>query len=144
VSGLPARAVGADYSGQQVEARLVHKNKGAALACRLLVVAQIAHEDLNQMAVACAAGFAAGQLVFHTDVDGVLDGAKQLCPELTIADCERLIAEGAATGGMQAKLNAAISALKQGVEQVRIAPGGAPDALSRILAGEQLGTQLVN
>jgi len=99
--------------------------------------------NADQMAVACAAGFAASQLVFLTDVDGVLDGAKQLCPELTIAECERLIAEGVATGGMQAKLNAAISALKQGVGQVRIAPGAVPDALSRILAGEQLGTSLV-
>jgi hypothetical protein len=100
--------------------------------------------NADQMAVACAAGFEVDQLVFLTDVDGVLDGAKKLCPELTIADCERLIAEGVATGGMQAKLNAAISALKQGVGQVRIAPGAAPDALSRILGGEQLGTRLVN
>jgi acetylglutamate kinase len=99
--------------------------------------------NADQMAVACAAGFEASQLVFLTDVDGVLDGAKQLCPELTIADCERLISEGVATGGMQAKLNAAISALKQGVGQVRIAPGAAPDVLSRILTGEQLGTSLV-
>ena len=63
--------------------------------------------NADQMAVACAAGFAVDQLVFLTDVDGVLDGAKRLCPELTIADCERLIADGVATGGMEAKLNAA-------------------------------------
>ena len=98
--------------------------------------------NADQMAVACAAGFEAGQLVFLTDVDGVLDGSKRLCPELSIADCERLIAEGVATGGMQAKLNAATSALRQGVGQVRIAPGAAPDALSRLLAGEELGTRL--
>jgi len=99
--------------------------------------------NADQMAVACAAGFRAEQLIFLTDVDGVLDGAKRLCAELTAADCERLIADGVATGGMQAKLNAATSALKQGVGQVRIAPGAAPDALSRVLAGEALGTKLV-
>jgi acetylglutamate kinase len=44
---------------------------------------------------------------------------------------------------MQAKLNAAISALTQGVDQVRIALGSAPEALSRVLAGEQLGTRLI-
>jgi acetylglutamate kinase len=99
--------------------------------------------NADQMAVACAAGFRAGQLIFLTDVDGVLDGSKHLCPELTAADCERLIADGVATGGMQAKLNAAASALRQGVGQVRIAPGAADDALSRVLAGERLGTRLL-
>jgi acetylglutamate kinase len=99
--------------------------------------------NADQMAVACASGFEAGQLIFLTDVDGVLDGSKRLCPELSAADCERLIAEGVATGGMQAKLNAATSALRQGVGQVRIAPGAAPDALSRVLAGEALGTRLL-
>jgi acetylglutamate kinase len=99
--------------------------------------------NADQMAVACAAGFEADQLVFLTDVDGVLDGSKRLCAELTSADCERLIAEGVATGGMQAKLNAATSALRQGVGQVRIAPGAAPDVLARVLAGETLGTRLI-
>jgi len=99
--------------------------------------------NADQMAVACAAGFEAAQLVFLTDVDGVLDGSKRLCADLTGAGCERLIAEGVATGGMQAKLNAATSALRQGVGQVRIAPGAAPDALARVLAGEPLGTRLV-
>ena len=75
--------------------------------------------------------------------DGVLDESKRLCPELTAADCRRLIADGVATGGMQAKLNAATAALRQGVGQVRIAPGSAPDALARLLAGESLGTRLV-
>ena len=99
--------------------------------------------NADQMAVACAAGFEAAQLVFLTDVDGVLDGSKRSCADLTGAGCERLIAEGVATGGMQAKLNAATSALRQGVGQVRIAPGAAPDALARVLAGEPLGTRLV-
>jgi len=99
--------------------------------------------NADQMAVACAGGFRAAQLIFLTDVDGVLDGSKRLCPELTAADCERLIANGVATGGMQAKLSAATAALKQGVGQVRIAPGAAPDALARLLSGESLGTRLI-
>ena len=99
--------------------------------------------NADQMAVACAAGFEVGQLVFLTDVEGVLDGSKQLCAELTVAGCERLIADGVATGGMQAKLNAATSALRQGVGQVRIAPGAAPDVLARVLAGDTLGTRVI-
>lgn len=99
--------------------------------------------NADQMAVACAAAFAARQLIFLTDVEGVMDGNQRVRPELSMAESERLIAEGVATGGMQAKLNAANAALSLGVEQVRIAPGAAEAVLERILAGEPLGTRLV-
>jgi acetylglutamate kinase len=95
------------------------------------------------MAVACAAAFRANQLVFLTDVEGVLDGAKQVWPVLTAAESRGLIAAGVATGGMQAKLNAALAALEGGVLQVRIAPGAADRVLERILAGEAIGTKMV-
>ena len=99
--------------------------------------------NADQMAVACASAFGASQLIFLTDVEGVLDGARQVRPLLTAADSRRLIEEGVATGGMQAKLNAALSALADGVEQVRIAPGAATGVLDRILASEELGTRMV-
>jgi acetylglutamate kinase len=98
--------------------------------------------NADQMAVACAAGFGARQLVFLTDVEGVLDASKQLRRSLTAQESRQLIAEGAATGGMQAKLNAALAALAAGVEQVRIAPGAAENALARALAGEEIGTKM--
>ncbi len=99
--------------------------------------------NADQMAVACAAAFGARQLIFLTDVEGVLDGAGQVRPLLTACESRRLIADGIATGGMQAKLNAALSALAAGVEQVRIAPGAADGVLDRILAGEEPGTRMV-
>ena len=99
--------------------------------------------NADQMAVACASAFGAHQLIFLTDVEGVLDGAKQVRTLLTAAASRQLIEEGVATGGMQAKLNAALSALGDGVEQVRIAPGAAAGVLDRILAGEELGTRMV-
>jgi acetylglutamate kinase len=99
--------------------------------------------NADQMAVACAAAFGAEQLIFLTDVEGVLDAAKQVRAVLTAAEIERLIADGIATGGMQAKLNAALDALRGGVGRVRIAPGGAPDALNRLLYGTDLGTQIL-
>jgi acetylglutamate kinase len=104
---------------------------------------QVYNVNADQMAVACAAAFGARQLIFLTDVEGVLDGAKQVRPLLTAAGSRQLIADGIATGGMQAKLNAALSALAAGVEQVRIAPGAAAGILDRILAGEELGTRMV-
>jgi acetylglutamate kinase len=104
---------------------------------------RIYNVNADQMAVACAAAFGARQLVFLTDVEGVLDGARQVRPRLTAGEAARLVADGIATGGMQAKLEAALAALGQGVEQVRIAPGAAPGVLAQILAGAEIGTQLV-
>jgi acetylglutamate kinase len=98
--------------------------------------------NADQMAVACAVAFGADQLIFLTDVAGVLDAGKRLLPHLTMAQGEELIAAGIATGGMLAKLNAATGALRQGVPQVRICAGAARGVLERILAGEDAGTRL--
>jgi acetylglutamate kinase len=99
--------------------------------------------NADQMAVACAAAFRADQLIFLTDVEGVLDAARQVRPVLTASESRALIADGVATGGMQAKLNAALAALDGGVAQVRIAPGAADRVLGRILSGEAIGTKVV-
>jgi acetylglutamate kinase len=98
--------------------------------------------NADQMAVACAAGFGARQLIFLTDVPGVLDASKQICRNLSGPQSRQLIAAGIATGGMQAKLNAALAALAAGVEQVLIAPGAAENSLARALAGEEIGTRM--
>ena len=98
--------------------------------------------NADQMAAACAAAFRVSQLIFLTDVAGVLDTSQRVCPVLTVAEGRALIASGVAMGGMQAKLNAALAALEAGVEEVRIAPGAADRVLSRILEGEALGTRL--
>ena len=99
--------------------------------------------NADQMAVACAAGFAAGHLLFLTDVAGVMDGNGRICPSLTASQSERLMADGIATGGMLAKLNAANAALRMGVGQVSIAPGSMVNVVERVLAGEAVGTRLV-
>lgn len=104
---------------------------------------QVYNVNADQMAVACAAGFGARQLIFLTDVEGVLDSTRQVRPILTGEEATRLIGEGIATGGMRAKLEAALAALRTGVESVRIAPGTAAGVLARILAKEDIGTQLV-
>jgi acetylglutamate kinase len=99
--------------------------------------------NADQMAVACATAFRAEQLIFLTDVEGVLDGSRRIRPVLTSTESRRLIADGIATGGMQAKLEAAMAALAGGVGQVRIAPGAAPNVLARILSGEEIGTGMI-
>jgi acetylglutamate kinase len=103
---------------------------------------QVYNVNADQMAAACAVAFRADHLVFLTDVAGVLDASKSIVPSLTPEACELLIAAGVATGGMQAKLNAAMDALKQGVKEVVIAPGVEPEILARLLAGETIGSRL--
>lgn len=104
---------------------------------------RIYNVNADQMAVACASGYGADRLIFLTDVDGVKGATGEILPTLTPQDCDKLITDGVATGGMQAKLNAATDALANGIGQVIIAPGALNDAASRILAGEAIGTRLV-
>ena len=96
----------------------------------------------DQMAVACAAAFRAERLVFLTDVAGVLDGAGERLETLSVEGAERLIAEGVAKGGMEAKLNSAIVAIHAGIGEVRIAPGMEPGVLPRLMSGNALGTRI--
>jgi acetylglutamate kinase len=103
---------------------------------------RIYNVNADQMAAAVAAAFGAARLFFLTDVVGVRDAAGAIVRELDAAAAQRLVAEGVATGGMQAKLNSACEALGHGIGEVRIAPGAEPDVLGRLLAGEELGTRL--
>lgn len=99
--------------------------------------------NADQMAVACASSFRANKLLFLTDVEGVRDASGATREMLTSAQAKSFIEQGVATGGMQAKLEAAIVALHAGVEEVVIAPGahrGIPELLSR---GCPIGTRLV-
>jgi acetylglutamate kinase len=104
---------------------------------------RIYNVNADQMASACAAAFGSDRLVFLTDVQGVLGPDKQLLPILSPADGERLIREGVALGGMQAKLNAAMEAMRKGVREIVIAPGAEPDIIRRVLAREAVGSRLV-
>ncbi len=97
----------------------------------------------DQMAAACAGGFKADQMIYLTDVAGVLDGNQALIPSLTIQGALDLIEQGVAQGGMEAKLRAAISSIEQGTKHVRVAAGAEPDVIGRLLAGEALGTDMV-
>ena len=97
----------------------------------------------DSMAVAVASGWKVDRLVFLTDVPGVMNADKQILPLLTVADCLQLIAEGVATGGMQAKLTAACDAVCAGVGEVRIVRGSDADIVARVFANEQVGTKVV-
>jgi acetylglutamate kinase len=99
--------------------------------------------NADQMAAACACAWHADRLIFLTDIAGVLDSAGRVQAVLTREDSTRLIGSGVATDGMEAKLNAACAAIDQGVEQVSIVPGAAPDVLARVLRDQPPGTRIV-
>lgn len=99
--------------------------------------------NADQMAVACAQSFCADKLIFLTDVDGVKGAEGQVLESLTAREAADLIAAGVATGGMQAKLEAAVSALRAGVGEIVIAPGARAGVVAEILRGEKAGTRIV-
>lgn len=104
---------------------------------------QIYNVNADQMAVACAASFRADKLLFLTDVEGVRGAGNATLPVVTPEQCRKLISSGVATGGMQAKLNAATDALERGVGEVVIAPGAHAGVVKKLMAGEPAGTRLI-
>ena len=105
--------------------------------------------NADQMAVACAASFGADKLLFLTDVEGVRDGAGKILERLTAADARDLILQGVATGGMQAKLEAAMAALQgqflgRRVPTVLIGPGATAGIVGLMLGESPIGTLLVS
>jgi acetylglutamate kinase len=99
--------------------------------------------NADQMAVTCGQSFGADKLIFLTDVDGVKGAAGNILESLTARGAADLIRTGVATGGMQAKLEAAVSALRTGVGEIVIAPGARAGVLEEILRGEKTGTRIV-
>ena len=84
--------------------------------------------NADHLAAACAEYLNADQLIYLTDVAGVLDGEKVLSA-VTCEEVERLVQCRVVSGGMVLKLEAAKRAIEGGVREVRIVGGTSPDAL---------------
>lgn len=133
----------------RTEARLLRLLTGHGFTPVVACVAGDVHRqgriynvNADQLAVACATGFHADQLLFLTDVDGVRGTAGTVEPRLTVADVEFLIAAEVATGGMRAKLSAATQGLGEGIGRVVVAPGFRPGATADLLSGSAVGTAI--
>jgi acetylglutamate kinase len=96
----------------------------------------------DQMAGACAVQWGARKLIFLTDVAGVRGADGGIAAALEANQALDLIRAGVASGGMQAKLEAAIAAVGGGVREVLIAPGGEAGVVARALGGEGVGTRI--
>jgi acetylglutamate kinase len=85
--------------------------------------------NADTTAGAIAAALGATRLLMLTDVAGVLDKNKQLIPQLTLDDAQRLIREGVISGGMIPKIENCLNAVIQGVEGAVILDGRVPHAI---------------
>jgi acetylglutamate kinase len=106
-------------------------NQGLVPVAPCLGVAQdseLYNINADHMAAACAEYLGADQLIYLTDVAGVLSGEKVLA-EITCEEIERLVQSRVVSGGMVLKLEAAKRALEGGVREVRIVGGTSLDAL---------------
>jgi acetylglutamate kinase len=80
---------------------------------------QALNVNADEVAAAVADALNASELLFLTDVAGVMvDGVVK--DSLSVIDAENMIASGAAYGGMAVKLGAAMQALHAGTDRVRI------------------------
>jgi len=92
--------------------------------------------NADHMAAACAEYLGADQLIYLTDVAGVLDGERVLAA-VTCEEIERLVQCHVVSGGMVLKLEAAKRAIEGGVREVRIVGGASCEAL--LLASRATG-----
>jgi acetylglutamate kinase len=101
----------------------------------------------DQMAAACASAFGAEKLVFLTDVEGVRDAGGAILSSLTASQARDLIQSGVATGGMQAKLEAALAGLEEMRDhplEIRICAASCQKTIDKIVSGQPLGTRVIN
>jgi acetylglutamate kinase len=104
---------------------------------------QFYNVNADQMAASVSTAIQVDKLFFLTDVHGVWGIEKVIYPTITIDKCKNLIEQGIANGGMRAKLEAAMEALRSGVSEVVIAPGAVAGVIDGLLAGSQIGTRLL-
>ena len=76
--------------------------------------------NADEAAAAVARAVDAQELVFISNVPGVLRG-QEVLPQLTLTECEALIADGVIAGGMIPKVRAALDVVAHGVASARIA-----------------------
>ncbi|MBW1999072.1 MAG: acetylglutamate kinase [Deltaproteobacteria bacterium] len=93
--------------------------------------------NADSAAAALAKAAMCSDLVFVTDVPGILAGDKPRHHLLAVEAAE-MIGRGIITRGMIAKVESALDALRGGVPQVHIVQWQGPDTLARILEQEDI------
>ena len=84
----------------------------------------------------------AAQMIFQTDVSGVLDVNRRLIPRMTKRQAADLIASGIAAGGMIPKIESCIIALET-ARTCQIIDGRIAGALIDCVEGKDVGTRII-
>ncbi|MCX5743146.1 MAG: glutamate 5-kinase [Proteobacteria bacterium] len=105
---------------------------------------EIKFGDNDQLAALVVNLVSADALVILTDVEGVRDASGVRMPIVRDIDREAVPVAGGSTsgvgsGGMASKVSSARMVTRTGVPAI-VAPGREPDIVTRVLAGEDLGT----
>ena len=104
--------------------------------------ARILNVNADTSAGHLARALKARQLIFQTDVEGVLDATRRLIPRMSRRQARELIDSGIASGGMIPKIEACADALET-VVSGHIIDGRVAGALLRCVSGEDVGTRIV-
>ncbi len=104
--------------------------------------------NADSAAGSLAAALCAEKVLFLTDVPGILEGREgsggQLISTLSGKEARRLIKAGVISHGMLPKVEAALSAVAQGVHKAHIIDGRVPHALLlEIFTDQGVGTEIV-
>ena len=144
------RALDLGFVGEpaEVDVRVIHALTGAGLIPVVAPVwvgadGQTYNINADTVASALAGALGATRLLMLTDVPGVLDGEKNLLPELTIAEVEAGVANGMISGGMIPKVENCVDAVKRGVRGATILDGRVPHAcLLELFTEGGIGTMI--
>lgn len=99
--------------------------------------------NADTVAAEVASALKAEKLILVTDVEGILRGDKTLISRATPEEIAQLIKDGVIKGGMIPKANAAVEALKDGVQSVHIISGKKPSTLlAEVFTEEGSGTMI--
>ncbi|MCB0321207.1 MAG: acetylglutamate kinase [Bdellovibrionales bacterium] len=123
---------------------------GVPVICSLVADenGQILNINADTLAAHLAEAMDATKYCLLSQVDGVmrdLNDPSSLISELTIEQAEALIADGTIQGGMLAKIENCLEALRRGVPRAHISNGLKPDSFLReIFTNEGCGTLIVS
>jgi acetylglutamate kinase len=99
--------------------------------------------NADSAAAALAVGLQCTDLVFITDVPGVMVG-DDVCHYLTIKEAKAFIAEGTIKGGMMAKMESAFEALDKKVSRVHIIQWQGSETLQNIIEKKSETGTIIN
>ncbi|MEI7025648.1 acetylglutamate kinase [Paenibacillus sp. y28] len=102
--------------------------------------------NADTAAGAVASHLGVERMIVVTDVPGIMktvDGEKRVLPQVTVNDINEMIGSGDIYGGMIPKVKAAVQCIQGKVQEVVIVNGSEPNVLSRVLAGEAIGTRIL-